>query len=559
MSSSITSLLDISRRALAIQSQSIRVIGNNISNVNNPDYARRVVDIVSDARGGAIGIQFGSGATMIGARSVVDNFLNREYQRCLSDTGYYSIQSGFLKRAESLFSLDAVNGRIGMELSKFFSALEDLQADPSSISYRLGVVSQGDKLCQSINYTYDNLAILQREADDRMAYMVVDINRITEGIATLNDKISRFEVAGREALSLRDQRDGLLKELSKYISFQTMPQGNNMLNITLSDGAPLVVGSRSYQLEYTASPSFVTGMDIPPGLDGGPLGFITYNCNPIGVPPAHIDLTGIIAGGSGELSGLLNLRGVATVGDTSAFDVKGTLVDAASYIELIARDLLVRFNTSYLAAVDNGFGVYEPTSGDLLGNPSNTFVAGIPQNTFALFAFKDANSATGGADMDLDGLPSWQDLVDFGLPSYASLISFNVRSPSGLATALDLSTVPGTYEFAPGDGRNIQDLLDQRNAQINYSLGRVTAYATIGKLYDSAVSYVGIMKREMADFAELAVAKETQVYQAVSEVSGVDLDEEFSKLILFQRAYEAAARMIKVGDDLLGEVIGLLK
>ena len=555
----VTSLLDISRRALSVQSQSIRVIGNNISNVNNPNYARRVVDIVSDARGGSQGITFGSGANIVGVRSVVDNYLNKEYLSNISDAYGASIQSSYLSRAEALFSLDETNGRIGFALAQFFSSLEDLQADPSNLGYRLGVVNQGQMLCETISYTFSNISSLQREANDRITGTITDINRITQGIANLNEQISKFEAIGREALSLRDQREGLLRELARHVSFSITPQADSTINVTLVNGFPLVAGMTSYQLEYKPDPSFILGQNVPTALDGGPLGFVTYNYNPNGAPSSDIDLTSIIASGSGELAGLLNLRGVQTIGTTSAFDVQGSLVDAASYIESIARDLLTRFNLTYLAAVDNGSGVYEANSGDLLGNPSNTFVGGIPQNTFALFAFPGANSPTGGADMDLNGIPTMQDLINFGASSYAAILTFNVTDPSRLAAALNLSTTPGTYEFAPGDGSNIQNLLTQRSTQVNYSLGRLQVNATIAQLYDASVSHVGVMKREMSDIAKLASAKVDQTYEAISEVSGVDLDEEFSKLILFQRAYEAAARMIRVGDDLLGEVINLIR
>src|SRR5690606_21617175 len=107
----------------------------------------------------------------------------------------------FLERAEATFSLDATQGRIGYELSKFFSALEDLEGSPSSIPLRSGVIQQGQILADSIRSTYGVIAGLQREADSRLVVLVSEVNRITEGIAALNSQIVAGENGSQENLT----------------------------------------------------------------------------------------------------------------------------------------------------------------------------------------------------------------------------------------------------------------------------------------------------------------------------------------------------------------------
>jgi flagellar hook-associated protein 1 FlgK len=41
--------------------------------------------------------------------------------------------------------------------------------------------------------------------------------------------------------------------------------------------------------------------------------------------------------------------------------------------------------------------------------------------------------------------------------------------------------------------------------------------------------------------------------------SGVNLDEEAANLIKYQKSYEAAAKMITIGSDLLDTVIGMIR
>ena len=276
---------------------------------------------------------------------------------------------------------------------------------------------------------------------------------------------------------------------------------------------------------------------------------------------ADADLTSVIAAGGGELAGLLNLRGLQHTTDTSPFDATGDLVTVASYVEMLARDLLTRFNTAYLGPDENGATArLDSSSGDLSGNPTNTFSAGgIPSNTFALFSFTGANNiTTGGADSDRDGRAEQADLVTFGLFSYANDLQFAVTDPAKLAAALDLDPAAGSLSFAPGDGNNIQRLLDQRDTLNTYSLGSISVSGTVEELYDLTVSYVGGVKGTSANQLFIAKDRETQVEEAQSNVSGVSLDEEFAQLINYQRAFEASCRMIKVGDELLAQILGLI-
>ena len=68
---------------------------------------------------------------------------------------------------------------------------------------------------------------------------------------------------------------------------------------------------------------------------------------------------------------------------------------------------------------------------------------------------------------------------------------------------------------------------------------------------------VGAAARAQDDF-NIYKERETQVKELQQSISGVNLDEEFAKLILFQKAFEASSKLIKLGDDLTSEIIQLL-
>ena len=160
--------------------------------------------------------------------------------------------------------------------------------------------------------------------------------------------------------------------------------------------------------------------------------------------------------------------------------------------------------------------------------------------------------------MDEDGIPSAQDLVDFNLFSYANDIQFAVTDPAKFCAAIDTDANPGTYSFAPGDGTNIQNLLDKKDELQEFEMGSIHVTGTVEEIYDLSVSFVGGLKGSSSNQLYVAQDRESQVKESQANVSGVSLDEEFSKLINFQRAFEASGRIIKVGDELLAQILALI-
>lgn len=548
---SIGSLLDTSRRALNAQSSSIAVIGDNIANVNTNGYTRRRAELVSTVGAAGGGFEIGSGVEVKNIVRITDQFLNRDLVGRIGDSAKAEIKSEFLERAEAPFNLEVNPVRINFQLNAFFSSLQDLQANPADISLRTQVLQSGNNLGVLINETYNSLAKLQREADDRIGVVISDVNRLTSSIAEINGQISRSESSDQQALTLRDQRDQMLRDLGKFVSFNTIEDSNKQVSVYLSNGFSLVSASNSFNLEVTSSPSFEPAGGYPPGLDGGSLRHIVHDFG----GGSHGDLTQIINSGSGELGGLLEIRGTQSATDVNSFDTTGPLVEVAAQIELIARDLLTRFNFEYLGPdEDSGTAGHQPSSFDLDGNQPNPF---------GLFSFVGAAAGNNFGDVNGDGIPSDADLnalmASSAIGSFAGRIFFNVDSERGFAAARDLDPADGSTSWLAGDSSNIVALINLRDANQTYTLGSYSTTTTIDVLYSLSVANIGAKSARSKDDLNIALAREAQINELQQSVSGVNLDEEFALLIKFQRAFQGAARLIRIGDDLSTEIINLIR
>lgn len=549
----IQSVLDISRGSLANSSQQIRLISNNVANVDTEGYSRRRAELVATEGTTLEGSSsFGYGATIEVVNRVTDRFLNDELMNRVSDRAYSEVRDDLLGRIQSFFSLSGETATIGEEMEGFFGALADLEESPSDTALRSNVLIAGENLTDTIRSTFQGVADLQREIDDRLEFMVNDVNNKLSELANVNLRISALEVDQQQSLTLRDRQDLLLKDLSEYFSFNLTRNDDGTVGVSLDNGFALVQGATARFLDFKEDPTFAPAGGFPNGLDGLPLRHIVHDFNADLTTPSDLDLTQAFSRAGGQLGGLLSLRGVQSTSDVSAFDSQGDLVEVATRIEVIARDLLHRFNNVYLgnqATSGNPNAEADPGNSpavDALGNPAPAF--GLFQSKPTL-AIKDAD-AFGEVD----------DFYDAGgndTEVYARNIMMAITDPAKLAAGIDQDPGAGT-SVASGDSRNIAHLIEARDLSNSYSFGSFNATLGIDDVYDDMVIKVGSLKSRAASDLSLNRDREQQAEELQQSISGVSLDEEFAKLITAQRSFEAAARMVRVGDELFQQVLGLL-
>ncbi len=125
---------------------------------------------------------------------------------------------------------------------------------------------------------------------------------------------------------------------------------------------------------------------------------------------------------------------------------------------------------------------------------------------------------------------------------------------SSIAEDSDRIAAAQTVDGLPGDNSNALAIADLQTTTV--SIG--DADTTFDDYYDAIVSHVG------ADVQQADVRFESQSEMATyldnyrESISGVSLDEEMVNLIQYQRAYESAAKLISVADELLSTLINTL-
>ncbi len=199
-------------------------------------------------------------------------------------------------------------------------------------------------------------------------------------------------------------------------------------------------------------------------------------------------------------------------------------------------------------AVDS-IGTTTNTGTGAFGKITATAAATLPLGGDVTFAYDGATKTfnySGGAS----GSFAYDPVTDSGKTFTAAGIGFTVTGTPANGDRFVMSNNTGGV----GDNRNALLLGGLQGTPL-----LVGKTATYSDAYGQLVADVG-SKTQQADIAQKAqAALLQQAQQAQSSVSGVNLDEEAAKMIRFQQAYQAAARIITVADTIFQTLLNAVR
>ena len=557
MTTNIFSALSSAKLGLLAQQLAIEVTGQNIANVETEGYSRQDVTFEANTPRHAIKYgsmhQIGTGVRVAGIERAHDQFLFEQIMDEGDLTGSTEVKKEIFEQLEVLFN-EGSGRSLNDALSSFFASVHDLATNARGLSERADLVSKAEHLASTFNQTGKQLFTIQRNIDATIETEVVEINSLTTQIGKLNESIHANEPASQyKANDLRDNRDRLVKELSKKIDIQLIEESDNQISLTLKDGTALVLKDRVFKLSTS--------------LNGDNDSFKDVN---IEYGSGLKNITSTITGG--ELRGYLDMR------DTEVESILDKMnILSASFIQ--------EFNGIHRA----GFGI-DGSSGLDFFSPLDVTVDHDVDNTgTAVVSMTNASPTTVSVDefeiaftsnnkFTLNNLTT---NASSGTFTFATGSTFNIKD--GFAVTISGSAVSGdkvtfsvsedaasgmsvsstitanTKKIAAGtttngDGANALLMADLQNTlsfnSVTWS-GSGSGSYTFDEYYNAVVSTIGI-----ESFSAQATLRQQegimlQLNSRRESISGVSIDEEMIKMIKFQQAYNASARMISVVDEML--------
>lgn len=349
------SMLSIGTSGLNAAQVALNVASNNIANVNTPGYSRQ--EVLLGSRFAYGGLDNGIGVGVTGVRRIADNYLNTQLWSSGSATGFYRTQSQYLNTTEKMFGSDALS--ITKGLDGLFAAFSAALESPESLAPRQQIISSAQSLANRFNQLSLNLSNQEKQLSDEMTSTIGEVNRYSSQVAALNKQIGELAAGGGNTSQLEDQRDEAIKALSGLVDVQVNRQADGSVNLSLSQGQPLVLGNSAGTLMLTNQSLAVQ----------------------MGTQKFPVEQTL-----RGSLGGLIDVR-------------DNVLQPSRSELNDMALKLAQQINEQQGKGVD----INDPRT---LGKPLFTFDASDPAATLKISAdFKAQDLAFGAAKLDASGNP----------------------------------------------------------------------------------------------------------------------------------------------------------
>ncbi len=210
--------LTIATRALTTAQSNVQVSAHNISNASTEGYSRQytVQHATKPFKGGRVGM-WGTGSEVTSVRQIRSAFLDVQYRSKNSVLGQFTIKNEQLTITETTFSALGESG-LTAQLDDYFDTLQELSKEPQSMTTRNNAITSAQSILSQISTVGSQLQEQQKSINQEVLTVTNTINSIGEQIASLNNQIKIYEGNGAHANDLRDQRNLLIDELSKYVN-----------------------------------------------------------------------------------------------------------------------------------------------------------------------------------------------------------------------------------------------------------------------------------------------------------------------------------------------------
>lgn len=383
-------------------------------------------------------------------------------------------------------------------IGKFSDALQLYANAPHDVTAASSAVASAANLANALNDANNTVQGVRAQADADMTSSVDRINTLLSRLEDVNSIIvSQTDTAG-DLSDYLDQRDQILTELSEEIGIKTVARGKNDI-VVYTDGGVTLFESKARAVTFQPTGLFTGGVE----------GNAVYVD---GVP-----VTGDTAGmktHSGRLAGF------AAVRDNLAPAYQAQLDE-------LARGLIVAFRESDQttpAALPDVPGLFTWS-----GAPAMPGSAAVPGIAGSIKVNATVNPMAGGnASLLRDG-----GISNPGNPAY----TYNDTGVAGfsgrLRELLDTLATPQGFDPAAGLGTNV----------------------TLAKYAASSVGWLAESRKTATGDSEYSTTLFNRASSALSNVTGVSLDEEMSIMLELERSYQASAKIVATIDAMFDTLL----
>ena len=435
----MTDILNTGKSALFAFQRAIATTSHNIANVNTEGYSRQRVTLEAISSGNRDYEYNGTGVQVSDIQRVHDQFATARVNSATSDHSEQETHYQMASRLDNLVATDGIS--VSPAMSEFFNAMQDANADASSIASRSIVIDKAEQLTQRFRSLQDQFDDAQVETNSRLRAAVDNVNEYARTIAEINVQVvgSGSHRQAHDANDLLDQRDRLISKLSEHIEVSTVVQDNGAMNVYIGKGVRLVTDGIAEPITTVADDTYPDRLQLLLGQ-----GTTQLNLD------AHIQ--GGEIGGLNDFTGNTLYPAMQELGRLSLIMADSLNVQHSKGVDIHGETGLDLFDTPepnvFSSSGNTGTGVVTATIDDVYALEASDYLLRFDGANFTATRTSDGVQTTGPMPVTLDGMnlsftgtpASGDTFIVSATNRAAGSIQSVITDPQKLALASQLST-----------------------------------------------------------------------------------------------------------------------
>lgn len=577
MANSMGSLY-IGASGLKVSQNALNTTANNLANLDTKGYVReRVLQAdrhydTFDTTAAISPSQSGLGVTIGDVIHARDIFLDKTFRTENGRSGFYSSTYETITEVETLFQ--ELEGTAFQEIlmgeSGLWVAFQEFAKDPVDNVNQNLVVQKASLFASRAQAVYKGLQSYQNNLNIQISDTIDTVNDLGEKLRDLNLNIMRIEAGDIEtAMNLRDQRDSVLDELSKYASITYKEAANGVVKVNL-EGVPFVDEMRVYEIAKQVDK--VTG-------------FITPYWEQLSKPEEGVyykvfdtteEISAAMKTDIGKLKALVLARGDKTA---NYLDLDG--ISMKKYDETVGNSVMMNMEASLdllihkvATEINDLFCPNIASKTEITGLNAEGEMKTYPAGTLIL----DAENCCVGAD---GKLPPQELFTRNGCERYTKITTvagkeyYVYNEEDAKDTALQYTTksisvnprlleseslVPSFKQNGTIDDRPVAYDLGEKLAalweeELLHLSPHDTTPVTFSEFYNKMTGELATLGDVFQSTSEGLDSTVLTTDNARQQVIGVSSDEELTSMIKYQNAYNAASRFMNVISEMIETLI----
>lgn len=552
----MSSLINSAMSGLSAAQSALNTTSNNISSYNVAGYTRQTTVLAAANSTLGAGGWVGNGVNVSSIQREYNAFITNQLRSAQSQSSGLSTRYDQVSKLDNMFA--STTNNISTTLQDFFSSLQTLVSNAEDPAARQTVLGKADGVVNQFKVADQYLRDQDKQINLSISSTVDQINNYTSQIASLNDKISRLTGVGAGASpnDLLDQRDQLVSDLNKLVGVEVNVQDGSTYNITMANGYTLVAGTKSNQLAAvpsSADPTRTTvayvdnvagNVEIPEKLltTGSLGGMLTFRSQDLDQTRNSLNQMALAFA---DAFNTVHKQGVDANGDTGenffSFGKPSVLANSkntgdAELTASVSKSSAVQATDYRVVKTDSGWQVTRTSD--------NTTVKLDADSNATTLKFDGLSVSIGGT-----GAANTGDSFTVK-PVSDTIVNMKVAISSESEIAMGLPDTNGD-SVGESDNRNGQALLDLQNSKV------VGGSKSFSDAYAALVSSIGTKTSTLKSSSTTQANVVTQLTEQQQSISGVNLDEEYGNLQLYQQYYLANAQVLQTASTIFDALINI--